>query len=380
MNCIPNLNQASDVPVECLRLDRKNPRFTPDKRPEDDSDEAIIRFLDQTADLAELITSISANGYINIEPLIVIQDKSDSDRLVVLEGNRRLAAVMCLRDPSLAERCKVELTETAMAPSVQDTLNTMRVHRVASRSDAYDLIGFKHINGPQRWDAYAKAMYAVQRLEDDPSVPLKDIAKRIGDRHATLHRMVTAAFVLKQAEEADIWYIEDRYKKIFAFSHLYTALPYHEFTDYLGMERPKRDENPVADPVPEENLYKLRNLLVWLYGDKQNDIPPLIKSQNPDLNNLRRVLSDHRATLELEHGAPLTDAVVKATPADERFKRSILDANKSLRICKDAASEVTLQEMELLIELTREAVGSSEAALAILEMKQNQAGAGNNGE
>lgn len=54
------------------------------------NDVEIIRHLALTADLKELIQSIANNGYISIEPLIVI--KSTQDNYIVLEGNRRLSA------------------------------------------------------------------------------------------------------------------------------------------------------------------------------------------------------------------------------------------------------------------------------------------------
>ena len=82
--------KRAKVPVDRLVFDRKNPRYTPDKQPTNDSDEAIIRYLDRTADLGELVQSVAASGYIDIEPLIVMPRGSE---LVVLEGNRRLAAL-----------------------------------------------------------------------------------------------------------------------------------------------------------------------------------------------------------------------------------------------------------------------------------------------
>ena len=81
------------TPVEAARLtfDPKNPRFTPDKNPGSNADAAVIAHMVKSADVAELVDSISASGYIDIEPLIVI---GEGDALVVLEGNRRLAALL----------------------------------------------------------------------------------------------------------------------------------------------------------------------------------------------------------------------------------------------------------------------------------------------
>ena len=69
------------------------------------------------------------------------------------------------------------------------------------RPESY--IGFKHINGPHRWDALAKARFAATwyRKERKHGLTLEKIAQRLGDRHDTVVRLVNGIFVLDQAEE-----------------------------------------------------------------------------------------------------------------------------------------------------------------------------------
>lgn len=210
-----------------------------------------------SADLSELVQSISTSGYINIEPLIVIERNG---RLAVLEGNRRLAAVKALRDPELAKSARLSIPQMDFAKLA--TLNELLAYRVATEDDARDLTGFKHINGPQSWDAFAKARFAARWLGDEhrkrdngqPYLTLQQIAARMGDQHMTIHRMVAALYVLEQAERTNIYSINDRKKKAFSFSHLYTGLSYEEFTDYIGMDRPNRTVDPDTKPVPPKNM------------------------------------------------------------------------------------------------------------------------------
>jgi hypothetical protein len=331
---LPPLNQAEKVPVEWLDFDANNPRFTPDKQPKNNGDLEVVTLLAASADLSELIQSISNSGYINIEPLIVLER---GGRLAVLEGNRRLAAVKALRDPELARAAKLSIP--AMTQKAIDSLNEILVYRVASEDDARDLIGFKHINGPQSWDAFAKARFAARWLDrehekrdaNEEHLSLQQIASRMGDQHLTMHRMVAALYVLRQAETSGIYHIDDRKKKAFSFSHLYTGLAYEEFTNYLGMQRPDRTEDPERDPVPVGNTDNLRNLLTWLYGSKDRDLEPVVKTQNPDLGRLRRVLSSPAAITVLSERNILEDAVVTATPADLRFQTHLITANAELQ-------------------------------------------------
>lgn len=334
INTLIPIGQATKVPVELLDFDQNNPRFTPDKRPVGNGDAAVVAMLATSADLAELLQSISTSGYINIEPLIVIERNG---RLSVLEGNRRLAAVRALRDPELAKAAKVSVPE--IGPDKLATLNELLAFRVASEDDARDLIGFKHINGPQAWDAFAKARFAARWLDAEHEkqwagqqhLTLQQIAGRMGDQHSTMHRMVTALFVLEQAEREEIYNLEDRRKKNFSFSHLYTGLAYVEFTNFLGMDRPDRTSDPDRNPVPTEKKDELGQLLVWLYGSKEQDLEPVVKSQNPDLGRLRNVLGSPEAIKVLVSRHNLDEAIATATPADLRFQQHLIAANAELQ-------------------------------------------------
>lgn len=334
LNSILHVNDSGLVPIELLDFDVNNPRFTPDKRPDNNTDVAVISILASSADLSELIQSISASGYINIEPLIVIER---NNRFAVLEGNRRLAAVKALRDAELARAAKISVP--IMTESRRSTLDRLLAYRVATEDDARDLIGFKHINGPQAWDAFAKARFAARWLDDQqqkkidkqPNLSLSDIAGRMGDQHLTIHRMVTAFYVLEQAEKIKAYSIQDRKKKSFSFSHLYTGLAYEEFTDYIGMPRPDRTADPSRDPVPVDRTKELRQLLIWLYGSRDEDLDPVVKSQNPDLTRLRHVLGSQPAIAMLVARGSLDDAIVTATPASQRFQVHLLTANAELQ-------------------------------------------------
>ncbi len=349
-NDIVGVRETRLVDVELLNFDKNNPRFTPDKRPDEDSDRAIVAELARTADLSELVQSIGTSGYINIEPLVVVVRQNE---LVVLEGNRRLAAIKALRNEELARHAKLSTPE--LTTDILETMKNILVYRVEQEEDARELIGFKHINGPQAWDAFAKAKFAARWLDSQAGLaePLRlyEIANRMGDKHATIHRMVTAYYVLMQAERLEIFHLDDRYKRAFSFSHLYTGLSYGEFTDYLGMPRPRRDQNPPKNPVSPEYHDKLRYVLIWLYGSKEREIQPVVRSQNPDLGRVREVLKSKPGTEVLEQTSHLGDALIMATPKDRRFSTHIVEANGQLRLALetldgfDPESQSALQEI-----------------------------------
>ena len=276
------------VPVERLHLDRENPRLV--DGPADATDEAIIARLYRSAELDELLQSISANGYLDIEPLVVMavpvsapaKRVAGGDEFVVLEGNRRLATLRLLREPELANRIE-RLDRTRIAvPAIDDarrkTLDEVSVYRVADRKRARAFIGFKHINGPAKWDAYAKARFAATWYRSNGD-SLDEIANAIGDRNDTVKRMVSAIYVLEQARERGLFDIKERYDRKFNFSHLYTALSRSEYMHYLGLDVGWARHDPKPNQIPPDKLDRLKQVLVWIYGAKPDDKRPVVRSR-----------------------------------------------------------------------------------------------------
>ncbi len=332
------LRKPSKLETEYLGFDVENPRYSSAELTSDrDSD--VIEELVKKADLRELVESIASNGYIDIEPLIVTEAK-ERGVYVVLDGNRRLAAIRLLQDPKLAERYGIPLPE--MTPEARGTLDEVTVYAVADRIDAREFIGFKQINGPHRWDALAKGRFAAKwyRRESGQGVTVKDIARQLGDRHDAVKRLVNGIFVLDQAREKRIFSIEDRYPsgRPFAFSHLYTALTRPGFQDYLGLPADWRQREPQIDPVPDEQLDNLRQVLIWLYGSRNEDTPPIVKTQNPDVKQLNKVLQKPLARKILIARRDLREAYELVHTPRDRFETALLNAHQ---YAEEALSKVS---------------------------------------
>ena len=323
------LEDATPVPVGWLKLDYKNPRLVS----VDDlsADVEIVDQLYRGESLDELLQSMAANGYLDIEPLIVM---TDADNLVVLEGNRRLAAIRLFLEPDLIEevfnvgglRIKVpEISNENIA-----TLDTVSVYRVKSRGDARSYIGFKHINGAAKWESYAKAKFAADWYLDG-NVTLNDIAGRIGDKHDTIKRMVNAIYVLEEAEKSDRFHLADRVSRRFNFSHLYTALSRTTYMNFLGLDAAWSRFDPIPNPVPEEKLDDLGEVMRWIYGSKEESIEPVVQSQNPDIKNLGQVLVSDEGLTVLRATGSLTEAHASTQPAAQMFSESLIKARTAIR-------------------------------------------------
>lgn len=313
--------QASDEfihPSE-LSLDLKNPRM-PDAHFDDDGQ--AIAYLADHADVSELVQSIATSGWYDYEPLIVLEDSK-----VVIEGNRRLAALRLIADPVLATSLGVAIPEPLHANSEPVEV---RVRLVKHRRDARDFIGFKHINGAFKWDSLAKARYAADWLDDGGDIA--QVSQRLGDNHNTISRLVNGWKVLQQAEENG-FDREQISRRSFAFSHLYTALSRPATRDFL--ELPDVAEGLLTEkPVPSRSIPHLLKLTSWLYG--QDGEPAVIGSQNPDLGHLVQVLGNKSALATLDATRNLDRAWDIAEDKTAKFSvlvyKLVQDIEEALRL------------------------------------------------
>lgn len=328
----PKIGETMDIDVSRLRLDRKNPRLV-----ESDgsmTEEQIIAGLYSTEALDELLYSMATNGYMNIEPLVVCLEESN-EQFVVIEGNRRLAAIMLFRDEKLSKKVEAAGCPKINIPIIDrkklDSLSRVSVHHVKERADAREFIGFKHINGPAKWDSYAKAKFAAEWHEKN-NLSLDDIASKIGDRHDTVKRMVTAIYILKQADKEGVYSISDRMNEKFNFSHFYTAISRTDYMNYLGLGKSWAGLKPNLELVPEDKLECLGFVLVWMFGSKEKEKKPLVRTQNPDIKRLGEVLDDKNALRILRSEENLDEAHMATKSSEDNLYDSLRNAQRHLAI------------------------------------------------
>lgn len=328
------LHQSLNCPIELLQLDISNPRLQTGLDIEVNSEDDLISILSDIAALDELITSIFTNKYLNLEPMIVIESK-DSGYFRVLEGNRRLASIKLLRDPALAKRLGIKVP-AEVPKEVIDSISNILCYRVATEDEARAFIGFKHINGPQRWDAYAKARYVTDWYKKaNGKIKISEIAARMGDTNDTMRSYIYSMLTLDQAAEEKVWTIRDRANTgRFAFSHFYTALGRKEYQDYIGIKDASSDQPPLK-PITKSKLKGLGEVLSYIYGSKSSDQPALVKSQNPDLKDLGLAISNVEALNIIINKGSLDDARDAMKSPNAAFQDAIITANLRLKRALD---------------------------------------------
>lgn len=344
-----------------LHFDRENPRFV-DIGFSDEID--IVRELYEQADVDELIQSILSASYIDFEPLIVLRDGN-----IVLEGNRRLAALRLISDETLRKKLKINLPTIDNPKPLPEQV---RVLIVEHRDDARSFIGFKHINGPFKWDALAKAKYAAKWYESGGDI--STISRTLGDNHNTVRRLVNGWFALQQALK-DGFDLTQISRKNFAFSHLYTALTRPSVRDYLSLNSEDLSAPPQTSPVPAEKRNELLQLMSWLYGQEHKGEPTIIQSQNPNLNELSKVLAHPEAKAMLMARRDLRVAYERVEPASARFEEALMTAAKQ---CEDVLGLAGAYNGEPTLLKVAEGMQRTARTLVTAMREQQDNGSGEN--
>ena len=282
-----------------LLFDKQNPRMVEFGVNRYNNEEELINLLWREMAVEELVMSILALGFFEHEPLYTMPE--ESGKLIVLEGNRRLAAIRSILNPKLVKGDRMRKFEGRITQSLKDKLEKkIPVIKLANRQDAWRLLGFKHVNGPAKWGSYAKAKYIVD-IHRNYSIDLDQIAEQIGDTNKTVRKLYQGVMVIEQAERFAEFSIDDIKTPRLYYSHLYTALGYEKFRTYLGI----KEEANIDAPVPEEKYRSLQEVMDWIYGSKKRDVHPVVRTQNPDLKRFVGVLDNEQSVAALRMGKSL---------------------------------------------------------------------------
>ena len=270
-----------------LHLDPSNPRLRRDERGA--TQERLLEVMISRFKVEELADSIATSGFIELDPIIAcLEDK----HRIVLEGNRRLAALKLLLNPSLAPSASRDTwlrLSNRLSVEERKRLERVKVLMFPDRSQgavrAY--IGFRHVTGVLQWPPLEKAAYIADLLQVEQWT-YKEIADRLGsypkhvERHYVAHQIVTQAL----DEEVDgAEHLQN------AFGVLMRALQAGGIREFLGVEFPN-DPARSKKPVPTAKVENLRRFVRWTFGTR--DIPPILQDSR-QLTKWGRILSAKEA-------------------------------------------------------------------------------------
>lgn len=171
----------------------------------------------RTEGIGELKSSILANGFLTVERLVV-RPLAGTDLYVVVEGNRRLAALRWIKED-----------HEAGLPVRQDVLDILANVPVVTldagpSSSAYlAIMGVRHVGGIKQWGGYQRAKL-VTDLRDEFDLEVSEIASRLGMSRNEVNRRYRAFKALQQMQD-DEEYMDEATSSMYPLFHEALALP-----------------------------------------------------------------------------------------------------------------------------------------------------------
>lgn len=149
--------------IQSLHFDERNPRLGQERRT--DSPRDIITYLFETEDAIEVAKSIAARGYFPNEPLLVV---IEDDGYVVVEGNRRLAALKALVDPGRVSGSQAgKIARISEAWKANTPLSFVPCVIAPSRREANRIVAGRHqAHAVLSWSAEDRAQFIIDCLEN----------------------------------------------------------------------------------------------------------------------------------------------------------------------------------------------------------------------
>ena len=204
------MSDFQTLDVNDLEFDEQNPRLP--TRLLNTGRGEIIKYLARQTGIENLMTSIGENGFFPGEAIVVTHlEVVEVDKYTVIEGNRRLAALLLLQDPTRAgnmPKIKVAAQRAKYKPTEAPA------YIADSRGDTLQYLGFRHISGAQRWDPLAKARYLKTLFDntggDDPDERYRSVARGIGSTVPAVRRNLDALAAYRIIENEDFYDIDGR--------------------------------------------------------------------------------------------------------------------------------------------------------------------------
>lgn len=266
--------EAKDISLDNLLLDPNNYRLqevsgyvsvSPDRFQLEQVQKTTLQRL-QDEGLKELQKSIIANGFLPIERIVVVPHAAAEGQYLVIEGNRRVAALRGLRDQLNAG---IEIPDNVTA--VFDAVPCI----VAADDPKFPffretLMGVRHVGGIKQWGGYQRAKLIVD-LRDDHELEATEIADRLGLSVQEVNRRYRAFKALQQMELNED-YAEYANPSKYPLFHEAMSLPVvrtwlgwndvdSKFDDLENEEQfyqlitPRRDEETGQAPQPKLKTY-----------------------------------------------------------------------------------------------------------------------------
>ncbi|MGD1834180.1 MAG: hypothetical protein ACPKQO_00480 [Nitrososphaeraceae archaeon] len=267
----------------------------------------------------ELMLSIGENGFFEGEQLYVIP--FNDNYFKVIDGNKRLASVLLLNNPDLAQVKKSGVNQV-YNEAKNKSFNKLPCLVFENENDIIKYLGYKHITGISSWKLLEKARYMTRLYNDCFSKKsLKDasreIAKMVGSRKNYILRILSGYKLYEVIEKNNFYGIKTIDDSNFLFNYISESLNREGIQKFLGVDLDKND------PTENINHSALKEWTNWLFN---KNLPNKITRDNESLDSLNKIVVNKKALEAFRSGIKLQYALEYTNEINNQFKYLIKKA------------------------------------------------------
>lgn len=294
-----------------------------------------LSLLKETAsfNLNSLMDSIKTNGYVAIEQIVVVEyTAGDKPLYLIIEGNRRGAAIKTLLDDSVAG--SIDLSDSVLESLTQVPVVMLSGTDDETASYQKTLMAIRHVAGIQEWGPYQQAKLVVELFEEEGAT-LGSVAQQIGISSREVARRYRASKALFQME-ADEEFQDHADPRLYVFFHEAVSAP--KVRKWLSFN----DETYKAE---DEGARRLFFELLSPREIEGETLPPKLTSANTQVRQLKDIVDKEYPLEVLSDPHKSFDEAVKAGQ-DEQVHHEDGVVERSLAAAINALNRPGLDYMD----------------------------------
>lgn len=243
--------ESIDINLSQLMLDPNNYRLSYDSLDTQYEDKFVVDLQDDIEKklskekLSDLMDSILENGFLEVDRIVVRRLKGINDKYLVVEGNRRTAALKSL----LHEHNEGYLN---LGPDLLEKMSSLSVVLINSENEndvkeyQHTLMGVRHVSGPKKWTGMQSAKLICDLFVENKTA--SQIGSLLGISAIEANRRMRGYVAYKQLVKNEIY---GSFTKSKHYALLLEFLSKKEARDWLDWS----DEKAIQSSKHQKILY-----------------------------------------------------------------------------------------------------------------------------
>lgn len=250
-----------------LALDPENPRLGRYVHQKELTQPEILKEMSKQT-LDEIAISFLESGFWPHEAVLCVRDTIEGEeKLVVVEGNRRLGALIMLKDAFEGNAFSRRWDNIiADRPHPKELFTRIPFIELKKREEVDAFLGFRHVTGIKEWAPAEKAQF-ITYLINKRGMSYVDVMRKIGSKTEAVRRNYIAYSMLLQMEDTEdiaVDRVEDK------FSVLFLSLREAGVRSFLNVNI-EAEPDEAKTPIDADHIGKLVEYARWLFGDDTDE-------------------------------------------------------------------------------------------------------------